>query len=90
MDARERKRLQEVADDAARTIYQSLNDALADARTNLFDARLKSDVGGQQLIKLREEELEQAKERLRAWATANPSAGYHRRFAQQNDLRHLD
>lgn len=89
MDAHERERLEEIAEDAARTIYKALNDALAQARTNLFHARLMGDVAGPELIKQREQELENAKERLRSWAAANPSTGYHRRFAHHKDQRQI-
>jgi hypothetical protein len=89
MEARERGTLEEVAKEAARTVYEALCDAQAEARNNLFNARLKSDICGPELIKQREQELEDAKERLRAWATANPSTGYHRRFANSKDERQI-
>jgi hypothetical protein len=50
MQSQERDRLKEIAEDAARTIYEALNSELSQARTNLFDARLKSDIGGPELI----------------------------------------
>ncbi len=89
MDAQERKRLEEVAAQAACTIFEALNQALSQARTNLFNARLMSDIGGPELVKQREQELESAKERLRTWVNANPSTGYHRRFPHANDQRQL-
>jgi hypothetical protein len=89
MQDHERERLKEIAEEAARIIFEALSDAQAQARTNLFNARLRGDISGPELIKRREQELETAKQRLRSWATANPSTGYHRRFAPDKDQRRI-
>jgi hypothetical protein len=89
MDVQERKRLEEVAAQAARTIFEALNETLSQARTNLFNARLMSDIGGPELVKQREQELGLAKERLRTWVNANPSTGFHRQFTHAKDQRQI-
>lgn len=89
MQAHERLRLMAIADKASRAIYDSLNEALTQARNNLFDARLRGNIGGPDLIRRREEELEEAKQRLRTWAAANPSTAYGRRFAREREQRHI-
>ena len=89
MEAQERKSLMAIADQAAQTIFDTLIAAQTRARNNLFNARLMGDIGGPELIKQREQELEDAKDRLRSWATANPSTGYDRWFAHGKVQDHL-
>ncbi len=74
MNARERVSLALVADHAWKAQYDLLWEARSRASHALFLANTMGDRGGPKLILQRQEELKEAKRRLRQWVLDNPSS----------------